>query len=760
MEFNLPSVFPRFLNSEENARVLVEWLRLKIVKLGLQAFNIDVVNNKEHPREIQSDMAVANKLQDLTNCNKGAMVDLIEASSVPRILLEESLDNSVAAPTPTALCSTNFKQLKSTVVEIETDSPNDNGPEAIPVHADSSANHTIYGDDMCSRIPSDAGIEIGNLTLEEALDECGVIYEETNSPLVIVEEGDQVANKPDRFKHQPSKELNCEHMDVDNESPDADNSRSPFPGGRISLTQPDSEVVTGSVLPSNASSKLAQVLFENTTEDTPIHGECIRENPLGRGSVITSEQQASLSDSSPTPNEGQTSIIAFSGTFRLQETANAPCIIAVDQDDSEPEGDHLDSDTNRVNENDLSVNGEPEDCAVQPDDDGGISPSNNAVESTTDLHLIPSVTSWDIMTVDTMREEPVAKRRGPSMHPIRQNFISVFVSWTGIQEQYEMLKHCNASFRVSSSIVDGINRNTGVEQSHSSLGDLHNQFRDIADISSLISGEHLNCVTNSSLTQLSTICQLMRTCSIQLPAVQRHAHLNVRFYRTHITQVYLQLYRWLFDFGPDLAERLWESCKNGWTLGVEYDTLYKIVISIYEFVRKSSRFEGKTLSIYAGEVAPLALDGRGYQIDLQVEYPKLSRRQIFTELFMQAIYVIVLRPNLPEDKRVGDVQKQQDGLAVITYVCNVFYSCFGSLAFALLDEWEEVLKNPIVNLYEKVNSHRPALNRLVHSLRIGGASGMKSLVEALSNGMTMLSSDSLQLVCYYLYSDYFLGETI
>ncbi len=722
------SFFLRFLDSEENARVLVEWLKLNIVMLGLPPSSSDDLELESYSREIYPNSVAATEQQSLIGRNEGDVVGVKEASCLARIGDDEPLDNGEPGITSTGLGPEIFEQLNRTALHSDNDSRHEEQPEAIHIPVDSSIKHRIFGDVIDAALPSDFSIQIGDLTLEEPLDDIVMTYDEINSAILITED-DNVDNSADGSVRHSSKSFRCEDMDFDNDSLNASHSKSSLPV--INVLQLNSGAVVGSLFPSIAPLQMAKIPLEKTVEEVATHEEYIRTNPFIGGSRN----------------------VDISGTSNSQTTASFPRTVPMDEDDAELDGDQLDFKPNHGYESDRRLYDEHDDYSIEADDDGGASPLDYAIESTSEIHLIHSVSSWDIVTDDAAREEPVQKKRGTSTHPIKEDLVSRILSWTGLQDQYRILEDCNALFRLTSSLVDGINLSTDVEQSHSSLVDLHNQFRDIADISALVSGEPFNCITNSSLTQLSTICQLMRTCAIQLPAIERHAKLNVKFYRTHLTQVYLQLYHWIFNFGPDLAQHLWESCEAGWTLGLEYDTLHKVVISIYDFVKKSSQFEGRTLSIYAGETAPLTLDGKGCQINLQVEYPKLSKRKIFKELFMQAIYVIVIRPNLPSGSGVGKVKKQQDGLAVTTYICNVFYSCFGSLAFALTDDWEEVLRNPL-NIYEKVNAHRPKLCRLARLLTATGAPGLKSLLEAVSSSTMKLSLDSSKFVSFDPYSNH------
>lgn len=279
-----------------------------------------------------------------------------------------------------------------------------------------------------------------------------------------------------------------------------------------------------------------------------------------------------------------------------------------------------------------------------------------------------------------------------------------------------------------------------------SLVDLDAKFVGISDISNTISRDSLNSSLSASLSQLSTICQLMRTCSVQLLAVQRQAQITERFYRTRVTQLYLHLYRWLVHFGPNLASHLWTSCEKGVNLGHEYKSLSGIVMSIYRFVCHRRKTDERKLLLPAATVAPLMLNGTAYPVELELRNMVYASREAFKELFMQAIYIVVLRPSLPSGSiALKNVFQEQDFLMVITHVCNVFFRCFGSLVFALPSKWGVILKNPR-KLYQKVNGREPVLGRLSHALRIHGEAGLQSLAFGLSEMLSSVTIPNSQVV--------------
>ncbi len=144
-------------------------------------------------------------------------------------------------------------------------------------------------------------------------------------------------------------------------------------------------------------------------------------------------------------------------------------------------------------------------------------------------------------------------------------------------------------------------------------------------------------------------------------------------------------------------------------------------------------------------MAALDLQREGYPILLQLSDRSHTKREQFQELFMQAIHIIILRPCLPLEAIYTDTFKEQDFLLLLCYICHIFFSIFGSLAFALPSEWGIVLKHPL-HLYNAGTDRRPLWYRVSSAIRSDGASGIASLMNGLSNAASSLGVDNTRMV--------------
>ncbi len=172
---------------------------------------------------------------------------------------------------------------------------------------------------------------------------------------------------------------------------------------------------------------------------------------------------------------------------------------------------------------------------------------------------VPSLACWEVMTSAAFKKSLEAihpKGKACSRYPISSVMLSHLISWSSICKEFKTLQGCNVTFR-RLAIQNNLHASYGAVspalRSPSFLLDLDASFVGIAELSNSISRDPLNPSLNASLSQLSTICQLMRTCSIRLPALEQHAQITERFHRVRTTQLYLHFYRWLTEFGPNLA---------------------------------------------------------------------------------------------------------------------------------------------------------------------------------------------------------------
>ncbi len=488
-------------------------------------------------------------------------------------------------------------------------------------------------------------------------------------------------------------------------------------------------------------------VVESEQEDVDLESDIIESEP----EVVESDSdEVGLEPNEVEPEEETVGLESDNVDSEPDVAESEPEVVESESEVVEMESDYDDSEPDDTYSEDADFEEDIHSCPT-----GDANSVHDCSESMSDqerFHHMPSVTSWEVMTADNFEAthgHVPANRRGPSEHPIRSDLRSSFLTWDAIRKELGTLESCNFSFR-SSMAANNNSRSRGtviaMQPWCQSLVDLDAKFVGISDISNTISRDSLNSSLSASLSQLSTICQLMRTCSVQLLAVQRQAQITERFYRTRMTQLYLHLYRWLVDFGPNLASHLWTSCEKGVNLGHEYKSLSGIVMSIYQFVRDQRKIDERKLLLPTAKVEPLMLSGTAYTVELELRNIGCTSREAFQELFMQAIYIIVLRPSLPSGSiALKNVFQEQDFLMVVTNVCNAFFRCFRSLVFALPSKWGVILKNPR-KLYQRVNGRKPVLGRLSHALRIHGDAGLQSLVYGLSEMLSSVTIPNFQVV--------------